>query len=101
MGSEFKVPGHLGPLDPGATSRRWEPPGGTKKHNEKIHKESKFADDHKDLPFKFSKPKKAGRCSLFECTECGYIISASVNNVGFVCPECKKFTKSREVVELE
>ena len=101
MGSEFKVDGQIGELAPGATPRRFEPAGGTRKHNERIHKESKIADDNKNLPFTFSKPKTAGRNSVFECTECGYKIAASVNNVGFVCPDCKKFTKSKEVLYSE
>lgn len=101
MGSDFKIEGDIGigELSPGATPRRWEPPGGIKKHNERIHRESRFADDHKNLPFTFSKPKKPGRRSIFECSECGYMFSSSVNNVGIICPECKKFTKTKEVVE--
>ena len=85
-------------LPPGSP-RRYDPPGGVRKHNERIHKESKIASDHKDLPFTFSKPKKTGRSSTFSCDNCGYILSASVTTVGVVCPECKKFATVTEVVD--
>jgi len=98
MGLDFKVDGEIGELKPGATPRRWEPEDGIKKHIEKIHKESKFTDNNKNLPFSFSKPKKLGRRSIFKCAECDYVISASVNAVGLICPECKKFTKIKEVL---
>ena len=79
--------------------RRWVPPGGIKKHNEKIHRESKIADDHKNLPFTFSKPTKDKRHEWFECVECGRVISAPVNTVMCVCPDCKKATKVKVIKE--
>ena len=79
--------------------RRWVPPGGIKKHNEKIHRESKIADDHKNLPFTFSKPTKDKRHEWFECVECGKVISAPVNTVMCVCSDCKKATKVMKVKE--
>ena len=79
--------------------RRWIPEGGIKKHNEKIHRESKIADDHKNLPFTFSKPMKNKRHDWFECVECGKAISAPVNTIMCVCPNCKKATKVKKVKE--
>jgi hypothetical protein len=52
-------------LPPG-TPRRYEPVSGIKAHNNKIHKESKIA-DNKNLPFTFSKPRKSGRSITFKC----------------------------------
>jgi len=99
MSQDFKVDGQIGELTPGATPRRFDPPGGVTKHNERIHRESKIADDYKSLPFEFSKPLRTGRRSLFKCVECGYVSRLSVNAVGLVCPECKKFVKVEEVVD--
>ena len=79
--------------------RRWIPPGGLKRHNEKIHRESKIADDHKNLPFTFSKPTKDKRHEWFECVECGRVISAPVNTVMCVCSDCKKATKVKVIKE--
>ena len=96
---DFKIDNDIGigELSPGSVGRRFEPPGGTKKHNERIHRESKFADDHKNLPFTFSKPKKPGRQAVFECVKCGYKTRSSVNTFGIVCPECNDFVRVREV----
>lgn len=87
----------FGDLTPGSTDRRWEPRGGVKKHNERIHRESKYADDHKNLPFTFSKPKKNSIKKLVKCNNCGHIIYASKNTVGIVCSECKQYSEVTEV----
>lgn len=81
------------------TDRRWVPEGGIKRHNEKIHRESKIADDYKNLPFTFSKPPRNKRHERFECVECGRLISASVNTIMCVCSVCKKITKVERVKE--
>jgi len=86
-----------GELSPGTTKRRYTPPGGEKRHRERIHKESKFADDWKNLPFKFSKPKKPKRKRLIRCDNCGHIISGSVDTVGVICNNCHKFSTVSEV----
>jgi rubrerythrin len=83
-------------LEPGATPRRYTPASGEKKHNERIHRESKIA-DNKNLPFTFNKPKKPGRSSYFSCNNCGYVFNASVNTIGVVCNECKKFSTCSEL----
>lgn len=88
----------IGELDPGSTKPRYEPEGGWHKHKERIHRESKVADDHKNLPFKFSKPRKHRRHTAVRCKNCGYVTSAPVNTVGIICPECKKYS-SVEVLD--
>lgn len=86
-------------LSPGATPRRYEPPGGIKKHNARIHKESKIADS-KNLEFTFRKPPKPkGRTTYVKCDNCGYITSATTATAGIICPECKKFSTVSEVKE--
>lgn len=78
-------------LAPG-TGRRYEPSMGTKKHNERIHRESKWADDNKSLPFSFSKPKKPGRTRLVKCCSCGNITNATINTVGIICTKCNQYS---------
>jgi len=80
-------------LSPGEVKRRYEPEGGLKKHRERIHKESVYADSNLNLPFKFSKPKKLGRREIKRCSECGKQIHTSINTVGFICTNCNKFVK--------
>ena len=85
-------------LSPGSTDRRYEPSIGTKKHNERIHKESKYTDEHKNLQFTFGKPPKAkGRFVYIRCDSCGHITPATSITVGIVCRECKKFSSVTEV----
>jgi hypothetical protein len=89
----------VGELTPGSTGRRYTPPDGVKKHNERIHRESKQADDHKNLPFAFRKPPKSrGRSTYIQCDNCGCITSATTVTVGMICPECNKFSTVKEVV---
>lgn len=88
----------VGELRPGATGRRWEPEGGVNKLNNRIHKESKFADSHKNLPFSFSKPiKPKGRPLLVECDNCGNITYVTTATVGIICSHCNKFSTVTEV----
>lgn len=84
-------------LKPGSTPRRWEPERGTQQLRDRIHKESKFADDHKNLPFTFSKPPRRVASRVLRCVECGYTFSGSKNTVCLVCPECKKVVKVEEL----
>lgn len=88
-----------GELEPGSTPRRWIPEGGEQKYRERIHRESKFADDHKNLPFTFSKPHHPKKQILFKCLECGHIFSASKNTVMIICSECKKSARVELVDE--
>lgn len=84
-------------LDPGSP-RRFEPALGLKKHNERIHKESKHATEYKNLPFSFRKPPKPkGRNAYLKCDNCGHIISGFTTTVGVICNNCKKFSTVTEV----
>lgn len=84
-------------LLPGVTPRRWEPERGTDKLRERIHRESKFADDHKNLPFTFSKPRKRTSVAVLKCGECGYQFTGTKNTVCLICPDCKKLVKVEEL----
>lgn len=87
-------------LPAGSTPRRWEPDGGVNKLNERIHRESKYADSHKKLPFTFRKPPKPkGRSTYVKCDNCGYITGGSTATVGMICPECKKYSSVSEIVD--
>ena len=90
--------GEIGGLSVGSTLRRYIPEGGLEKHNAKIRRESKLANDHKNLPFTLSKPPRRVGSAWFACVECGRTLSASKNTVMYVCPDCKKLTKV-EVLE--
>ena len=85
-------------LPAGSTPRRYEPEVGVRRHNERIHRESKYADEFKNLPFKFSKPPKPrGTSTYIVCDSCGYITNGTSVTVGIICPECKKFSTVSEV----
>lgn len=88
----------IGELRPGVTPRRYEPEGGVGKLNERIHRESKFADTHKNLPFSFRKPyKPVGRASAVQCDNCGNITYGTSATVGIICKKCNKFSTVTEV----
>ncbi len=89
----------MGELSPGSTPRRWIPEGGERKHRERIHRESKIADDHKNLPFQFSKPPMTKKQTWFKCAECSREFSASVNTIMYACPDCKKATRVERIKE--
>ena len=93
MGKGFNVEGDLGigELYPGTTERRWEPEGGLKNHQERIHRESRYVDEHKNLPFEFSKPRKTGSRKYMKCSKCGHIVYVSVNTIGIICKECNAY----------
>ena len=83
---------------PAGSPRRYEPTLGTRKHNERIHKESKYTDDHKNLSFTFGKPPKArGRSVCVRCDNCGHITFGTSVTVGVICKECKVFSSVTEV----
>ena len=84
-------------LPPG-TGRRYEPEVGVGKHNRRIHKESRYTDTHKNLPFTFRKPPKPkGKSVYIQCNNCGHITSGTTATVGVICNECKKFSSVTEV----
>ena len=80
-------------LSPGSVSRRWLPKGGERAYRDKVHREGKFADEHKNLPFELSKPSRRVGHGWFACAECGRVLLASKNTVMCVCLDCKKLTK--------
>lgn len=90
---------HIGELSPGSVGRRYEPAGGLKRHRERIHKESKFADDYKNLPFTFSKPKKDKKKAIKVCANCGNVVVVTKYTVGIICSKCKKYSTVREAYE--
>lgn len=74
--------------------RRVEPEGGVDKHNKRIHRESKFAKEHKELPFTFRKPPKpVARSENIQCPECGHIFPGTIKTVCFICSSCNNFVK--------
>lgn len=80
------------------TPRRYEPSLGIGKHNERIHRESKYTDINKNLPFTFRKPLKAkGTPTYVKCDNCGNITSATTITVGIICKNCNKFSSVTEV----
>lgn len=83
-------------LAPGSP-RRYEPTGGVNKHNARIHKESEFADKYKNLPFEFSKPKKAKRSTVKLCGNCEQPVYVAENCVGVICRACGKYASVVEV----
>jgi formylmethanofuran dehydrogenase subunit E len=87
-------------LTPGSTDRRYEPNSGLKKHREKIHRDSKFADNNKSLPFSFRKPIKPKKSKLIKCSNCGNISNANTNTVGIICSNCNKFSAVEEVIDV-
>lgn len=87
-------------LPPGSP-RRYEPEVGVKKHNERIHRESKYADTHKNLPFTFRKAAKPiGRNTYVKCDNCGHITSGTTATVGIVCNNCKKFSSVSKIEDI-
>ena len=85
-------------LAPGSVPRRYTPPGGEKRHRERIHKESKIADS-RNLPFAFSKPPTSKRQSYFSCNNCGHIFPSSISTIGVICNECNHFSACSEIME--
>ena len=100
MGQDFKIDGDIGTgeLSPGSTSRRYLPEKGLRKHREKIHSDSKRADN---LQFSFSKPKKAKTIILVKCGKCGAVASVGKNTVGMICRECHSYAPVVGVEENE
>lgn len=67
---------------------------GPKKYKERIHRDSKFADGHKNLPFKFSKPKKSKPTNVrIECSKCGRDLFVTDESILVVCGSCKELTR--------
>ena len=82
---------------PAGATRRYEPEIGVKKHNERIHKESAYADSYKNLPFTFSAPKKNKSSILKQCTNCESLVYVHKTCVGVVCKTCNKYSSVKEI----
>ena len=87
----------MGELSPGTTKRRWEPEGGTKKHNERIHRESRYVDEHRNLPFSFSKPIKSKQQKTVKCNGCAAYYIVNITTIGLVCSAWHKYCSVVEV----
>ena len=88
---------NMGELAPGATARRYEPKEGLSNLNKRIHRESTYTDKYKDMPFSFSKPKKAKKSVVKICANCKEPVSVNKDTVGVICRSCKIFSKVEEV----
>jgi hypothetical protein len=87
-------------LTPGTTPRRYEPAGGLKAHNNRIHRDSEVSG--RNLDFTFRKPYKSrGRPAAVACNNCGYILAGTTATAGVICPECKQFSTVSEVTDNE
>lgn len=87
----------IGELSPGSTPRRWEPEEGITSLKHRIHRESKKVDEHSNLEFTFSKPKKIGKRKIAECSNCGKAVFVSINTVGIICNSCHSYASVREI----
>lgn len=64
----------------------------TKNHREKIHRESKFVDNNKNLPFTFSKPKKPKPDrDVYQCNRCDRVIPMDASRTHVIICRCKNF----------
>jgi hypothetical protein len=67
---------------------------GSRKYRERIHRESKYADSHKNLPYKFSKPAKNKPNNVHvECKKCDRIIDVTEDTIVVICSQCKSIIK--------
>ncbi|MBV5346643.1 hypothetical protein JZU46_00200 [bacterium] len=82
-------------LSPGSP-RRYEPEQGVRKHNERIHSESRHADHYKNLPFTFSNVAKPKSSTVKFCANCGVATYVHKNAVGIICSACNKYSKLLE-----
>lgn len=87
----------MGELEPGTTGRRYEPAEGVNNLNKRIHKESEYTDRNKNMPFTFSKPKKAKRSVVRICSNCKRLVSVNKDTVGIICRYCKEYASVEEV----
>jgi len=70
---------------------------GSRKYNERIHKESRFADTHKNLPFEFSRPTKHKPTNvLLICDNCGRDLHVTEDTVVVICGPCKHLNRVKD-----
>ncbi len=71
----------------------------TKGHKEKIHRDSKFADNNKDLPFTFSKSKKSKpNRDVYQCSKCERVIPMDASRTHAIVCRCNNFIVVEEVM---
>lgn len=67
---------------------------GARQYNERISRESKFAEDSKNLPYKFSKPRKEKLLRVyFRCDFCGHESAITDETILVICGSCKKLNR--------
>jgi len=67
---------------------------GSRKYRERIHRESRYADTYKNLPYTFSKPvKEKSHNVCVECSECGKSLFITEDTVIVICGSCKHLTR--------
>ena len=93
MAKNDQIPPHLSPHREAPNKHE----KGSRKYKEWIHKESKRADDYKNLPFTFSKPKRSKPLtrSVF-CTHCNDSTFVTETTVAVICRSCGKFYRVSE-----
>jgi hypothetical protein len=75
---------------------------GKKKYKERISKESKYADQHKNLPFTFSKPQKdKPRNTAIECPKCSRISFVASCTISIICSNCKTLYSVNKDTKVE
>lgn len=84
-------------LPAGVTPRRYDPVEGVNNLNKRIHRESKWVDDNKKLPFSFSKPTKSAKGCYKKCISCGDIKHVNINTVGIECKKCHQYSSLEEI----
>lgn len=73
---------------------------GPKAYNQKIKRSSKEADDHKNLPFNFDKPRKAKPSKVgIECKHCKKAVFVTEDAVLVVCGSCSGITRIKDKVK--
>jgi DNA-directed RNA polymerase subunit RPC12/RpoP len=71
---------------------------GTRKYREKIHRESNYADTHKNLPYKFSKPSKSKPLNVhYECGNCGRDFALTEDTIISICGSCKHVNRIKSL----
>jgi hypothetical protein len=69
----------------------------TRQKREKIHKESKFSDEFKKLPFKFSKPRFPKFDPWeYECPKCKHSFTLGRHTRMIICGACKHLFEIEE-----
>ena len=72
---------------------------GPKAYNRKIKQDSKFSDDHKNLPYHFDRPTKSKIAKVaIECKQCKKVLFVSEDAILVVCGSCSSITRVKDKV---